>query len=57
MGQAAGETNPAAEVRGNGFGFKHLWLETTLPSLTSHGTLKISQDMNFFCFSIVDFVC
>ena len=44
MEPIAGEGN-AAGMRGHGFGFEYLWLETMLPSLTFHSPLRISQDM------------
>lgn len=56
-GNTAGGSNQAPQVRENGFGFKHLWVEMTLPSLTSHSTLRIFQDMICLCYIIAEFEC
>lgn len=55
-GNAAGETNLAEEVSGNGFGLEHLWLEMTLSSLTFHSPLRVSQVVHLFFCIVVEFV-
>lgn len=52
-----GNTDLAAEVRGNGSGFEHLWLELMLPALISQSSLRIFQDIYFLCYITVEFVC